>query len=151
MVSLKPAEALAFYGLVLMMCGALAFQAAGAKKSGMSAIYAANGGALLSFALAGGIGSVMPKRGEAGHKKSMVFMQIAIVYPILIAGTLSWGLSKSWNVAEKEYITPYVSVMIVASLLTTVSLFLNKPKKDRKAALRAKTVAKAKAASAKAQ
>lgn len=147
----KPAESLAFYGLVLMMCGALAFQAAGAKKSAMSALYVGNGGALLCFALAGGIGSVMPKKGEKGFKLSMACVHIAIIYPMLIAGALSWRLSKSWNVAEKQYIIPYFSVMIVASILTTASIVMNKPKKDRAAAARAKTVAKAKAASVKAQ
>lgn len=134
----KPAEMMAVYGLTLMICGALAFQAAGGKSNAKSALIVGNFGAVLSFILAGGIGTTIPKKGASGYKLYMACVHIALVYPVVLGGALSWRLSLAWHKPVRNYLI----AMIIASILTVAVVAINKPKSG-KAAARAKTVAKA--------
>ncbi len=134
----KPAETMALYGLTLMICGALAFQAAGATAKAKSALIVGNFGAVLSFILAGGIGTTIPKKGAPGYKMYMACVHIALVYPVILGSALAWRLWLAWHKPMRNYLL----VMVTASILTAALVALNKPK-NGKAAARAKTVAKA--------
>lgn len=127
-----PTEALTVYGLVLMICGALAFQAAGMATNARSALIVGNGGAALAFILAGGCGSEVPEKGTRRYKIWMASVHLAIVYPALLGCVLAWRLSKAAAVASKAYLVPYLGVMCAASVLTTIVVVANKPKPKAK-------------------
>lgn len=119
------------YGLVLMMCGALAFQASGMKTAARSALIVGNGGAALAFLLAGGCGmGAMPQRGEKNYRRAMICVHLAIVYPAFLGLVIGWRLWKAMGNAEKAYLVPYLAAMCAASLVTTLTVVAAKPKKQ---------------------
>lgn len=145
-------EALTMYGLVLMMCGALAYQAAGGKREARSALIVGNAAALIAFLTAGGVGQPGLKRGDKGFRLMMICVHWALVFPLAMAAVLVWRLSKAAAVPSKQYIVPYLAVMIAASFATVGIVAVNRPKKNPAAVRAARAVGKAeKAAKGKAQ
>lgn len=131
MAWVSPAEMLMIHGLMLMVCGALAFQASGFQRHAMSAIYVGNGGAVVSFLLAVGMRDTTLKKGEAGYKTMMACVHLAVVYPLVIAVAVGWRLSKAWGVPEKAYLKPYFGAIVGVSLLATAVMVALKPKREK--------------------
>ncbi|CAN8069765.1 unnamed protein product [Agarophyton chilense] len=117
------------YGLVLMVCGALAFHDSGLAKTASSAIYMGNGGAVISFLLAAGSRNLELRKGEKGYKIMMISIHLAFIFPLLFGGIIGWRLWLAWNVPHKAYLKPYFSVIVAMSLLTAGLVYSKKPKK----------------------
>lgn len=128
----SPSEILAIYGLTLMICGALAFYASGYQAKAKSSLYMGNGGAAVSFALAAGARNIRLQKGDRGYMLMMVCIHIALVFPVLMAGVVSWRLALAWQVPAKAYLRPYLIAIIVSSLITTAVLSTFKPRKNAK-------------------
>lgn len=131
----SPAEILLMYGLSLMICGALAFQASDYKDSAKSSLYMGNGGAVLSFLLAAGTRKMASlEKGQPGYVLMMICIHLALLYPVLMAAVVSWRLSLAWNAVAKAYVIPYLVAIIVCSLGSFVLLYSFKPTKTKKVA-----------------
>ena len=126
-----PSEMLMIHGLVLMVCGALAFQASGFQEKALSAIYVGNGGAVVSFLLAVGMRDTTLKKGQEGYKVMMASVHLAVVYPMLIGGAVAWRLSKAWDNPDKAYLKPYFGTIVGISALTAVAMIALKPKREK--------------------
>lgn len=126
----SPAEVLTIHGLVLMICGALAYQESGFAKSATSAIYVGNGGAVVSFLLAAGMRNTKLKKDESGYKVMMICVHLAVVYPIILGSAVGWRLWLAWNVPEKSYLKPFFSAIVGMCALTAVFMIASKPKKE---------------------
>lgn len=133
-----PAEILTLYGLVLMVCGALAYQESGMMKSAMSALYVGNGGAVVSFLLAAGVRNTKLKKGDAGYKIMMVCIHLAVVFPLFLGGAVGWRLWLAWNNPEKAYLKPFFSVIVGMSFITSAFIISAKPKKGESPAVNKK-------------
>ncbi len=129
MAFLNPQEILTLYGLCLMLCGALAFQASGRKDGAMTALYVGNGAAAITFLTAAAVGNKKLNKGDPGYKLMMAGVHWALVYPLLLAGALSFRLYKAWGNPAKAYLIPYFVTMIVASVAVVAGIAVQKPKK----------------------
>lgn len=127
---ISPAEMLTIHGLVLMICGALAYQESGFAQSAMSAIYVGNGGAVVSFLLAAGMRNTKLKKGESGYKMMMICVHLAVVYPIILGAAVGWRLSLAWNNPDKAYLKPFFSTIVGFCVLTSAFMIAAKPKKE---------------------
>lgn len=127
----SPAEVLTLHGLVLMICGALAYQESGFAKSAMSAMYVGNGGAVVSILLATGVRNTKLKKGEPGYKMMMICVHLAVVYPIILGAAVAWRLWLAWNVPEKAYLKPFFSAIVGMCAFTAAFMLASKPKKEK--------------------
>lgn len=121
------------YGLLLMVCGALAFQASGGVKAAVSALWVGNGAAAITFLTAAAVGSKKIEKGQPGYKLAMAAVHWALVYPLVLATALSVRLYKAWGNPAKAYLVPYFVTMIVASVGVVVGIAAQKPKKAAEA------------------
>ena len=132
MNKLTASEMMAVYGLSLMFCGALAYQASGMQSKAMSSIYMGNGGAVLAFLLGFGVRNTDIKKGEPGFAMMMISIHLAFIFPLLFGGVVAWRLRLLWDVPAKAYLKPYLTVIIGMSLLTAAVIYRMKPKKEPK-------------------
>lgn len=124
-----PAEILLLYGLTLMVCGALAFRESGYKPKAVSSLYLGNGSAVVCFLMAAGCRKIDVKKGEPGYKSMMISIHLALLFPLLLTGVVSWRLALAWNDPQKSYIIPYFAAFILSSLLSFGVLYSFKPAK----------------------
>lgn len=129
----SPAEVLTLYGLTLMICGSLSFYAADMQSRAISSIYMGNGSGLLCFCLAAGVRNTHLAKGQPGYKMMMACIHFALLFPLVMAGAVSWRLLLAWSVPEKAYVRPYFMAIIASSLLCFAILYTFKPKKGAKA------------------
>ena len=59
----------------------------------------------------------------------MVAVHGGMIFPLVYSAVVGWRLSKAWVAPGKYYLVPYLSVMVVAGVATTVVVGLNKPGK----------------------
>lgn len=114
-----------------MMVGAMAFLASGESKKAMSSIYMGNGGAAISFLLGVGVRNLKLKKGEPGYKTLMICIHLGFIFPLLFASAIGWRLNLAWDNPAKAYLKPYFLIIIAASILTSVMIYLEKPKKSK--------------------
>lgn len=120
---------LAIFGLSLMICGALAYQAAGSAPKAISSIYVGNASALIAFLLAAGVRNPQVQKGDPGYKAFMICIHVAFVFPIVLGAVVSWRLVKAWPNPAKAYLLPYLAFMIVSCAVTALTIYLMKPVK----------------------
>lgn len=128
----SPSEVLLLYGLLMMIIGALAFQASGYERKAKSALYMGNGSALLSFLLAIGVrnyGKI--DKHQPGFKLVMASVHLALIKTLVLCGVVGWRLSLAWNNPAKAYLAPYLVAIIAVSATTFAALAAFKPKKQR--------------------
>lgn len=119
-----------------MVCGALAFHASEYSPKAKSALIVGNGGALVAILLAIACRNTKIKRGDQGYKLMMASVHVALIYPLLFSALCSWRLSKAWAAPDKAYLIPYLFSMAVAGVISSVMIFVNKPKKGKGEAAR---------------
>lgn len=128
-----PAEVLSLYGLTLMICGALSFYASGMQSKAKSSIFIGNGSAVICFVLAFGVRNMNLHKGDPGYVLMMICIHLALVFPLVMTGVVSWRLALAWPIAEKAYVRPYFIGIVVSSLLCFAIMYTFKPKKNKPA------------------
>ena len=119
------------HGLVLMVCGPLAFQASGFQEKTQLAMYVGNGGSVVSFLLVVSMRDTTLKKGQAGYKVMMASVHLAVVYPMLIGGAVARRLLKAWHNRDKANLKPYFGKIVGISALTAVVMIALKPKREK--------------------